>query len=170
MGMPNKLKDFMVFENGRSYAGQVTEVTLPKLSRKMEEYRAGGMSGPVSADFGQEAMQLEMTMGGLVKEALKNYAANSHGAVMLRFAGAYQNDDDGKVQAVEVVVRGRYKEVDMGNAKLSDDTTHKYSMPLSAYKLTIDNEVIFDFDFMNGIEIVGGEDRRADFRKAIGLG
>jgi len=29
--------------------------------------------------------------------------------------------------------------------------------------------VIFDFDFMNGIEIVGGEDRRADIRKAIGL-
>lgn len=89
--------------------------------------------------------------------------------MQLRFAGAYQNDDDGSVQAVEITVRGRYKEVDMGNAKVGDDTSHKFSMPLSAYKLTIDNEVIFDFDFMNGIEIVGGEDRRADIRKAIGL-
>ena len=169
MGMPSKLKDFNLFENGISYAGKATEVTLPKLSRKMEEYRAAGMSGPVSADLGQEAMQLEWTAGGLVKEALKQYAAKSHGAVQLRFAGAYQSDDDAAVQAVEVTVRGRYKEIDMGNAKASDETSHKFSMPLSAYKLTIDNEVIFDFDFMNGIEIVGGEDRRADIRKAIGL-
>ena len=169
MGMPSKLKDFNLFENGISYAGKATEVTLPKLSRKMEEYRAAGMSAPVSVDLGQEAMQLEWTAGGLVKEALKQYAAKSHGAVQLRFAGAYQSDDDAAVQAVEVTVRGRYKELDMGSAKVGDDTSHKFSMPLSAYKLTIDNEVIFDFDFMNGIEIVGGEDRRADIRKAIGL-
>ena len=169
MGMPSKLKDFNLFENGISYAGKATEVTLPKLSRKMEEYRAAGMSAPVSVDLGQEAMQLEWTAGGLVKAALKQYAAKSHGAVPLRVAGAYQSDDDAAVQAVEVTVRGRYKEIDMGNVKSGDDTAHKFSMPLSAYKLTIDNEVIFDFDFMNGIEIVGGEDRRADIRKAIGL-
>ena len=92
MGMPHKLKDFNLFENGISFAGMATEVTLPKLSRKMEEYRAGGMSGPVSVDLGQEAIQLEWTAGGLVKEALKQYATKSHGAVQLRFAGAYQND------------------------------------------------------------------------------
>jgi len=169
MGMPHKLKDFNLFENGISFAGQATEVTLPKLSRKMEEYRAAGMSGPVSVDLGQEAMQLEWTAGGLVRETLKQYAARSHGAVQLRFAGAYQNDDTGDVQAVEVTVRGRYKEVDMGTAKLADDTAHKFTMPLSAYKLTIDDEVIFDFDFMNGIEIVGGQDQRSGIRKAIGL-
>ncbi|EOA03941.1 bacteriophage-related major tail tube FII protein [Herbaspirillum frisingense GSF30] len=169
MGMPSKLKDFNLFEDGFNYSGQATEVTLPKLSRKMEEYRAGGMSGPVSVDFGQEAMQLEWTAGGLVKESLKKYAAATHGAVQLRFAGAYQSDDDARVQAVEVVVRGRYKEVDMGTAKVADDTTQKFTMPLSAYKLTIDGEVIFDFDFMNGIEIVAGEDRRAAINKAIGL-
>jgi P2 family phage contractile tail tube protein len=169
MGMPSKLKDFNIFQNGMSFRGMATEVTLPKLSRKMEEYRAGGMSGPISVDLGQEAIQLEWTAGGLVKEALKQYAAKGHGAVQFRFAGGYQNDDDGAVQAVEITVRGRYKEVDMGNAKGGDDTNHKFSMPLSAYKLTIDNEVIFDFDFMNGIEIVGGEDRRSDINKAIGL-
>lgn len=169
MGMPNKLKDFNIFQNGVSFRGMATEVTLPKLSRKMEEYRAGGMSGPVSVDLGQEAMQLEWTAGGLVKEALKMYAAKSHGAVQLRFAGGYQNDDDGSVAAVEVTVRGRYKEIDLGNAKVSDETSHKFAMPLSAYKLTIDGEVIYDFDFMNGIEIVAGEDRRSDISKAIGL-
>ena len=65
MGMPKKLKDFNLFDNGNSYRGQVTEITLPKLSRKMEEYRAGGMTGPVSVDFGNEAITLEWTAGGI---------------------------------------------------------------------------------------------------------
>ncbi|WP_079218132.1 phage major tail tube protein [Herbaspirillum robiniae] len=169
MGMPHKLKDFNLFQNGTTFRGKATEVTLPKLSRKMEEYRAAGMSAPVSVDLGQEAMQLEWTAGGLVKEALKMYGAKGHSAVLLRFAGAYQNDDDNSVQAVEITVRGRYKEIDLGNAKVGDDTSHKFVMPLSAYKMTIDGEVIFDFDFMNGIEIVDGEDRRSDISKAIGL-
>ncbi|NHQ90276.1 phage major tail tube protein [Janthinobacterium lividum] len=169
MGLPRKLKDFILFQDGTSYMGQVPEVTLPKLSRKMEEYRAGGMSGPVSVDFGNEAIQLEWSAGGLIASALQHYGASSHGAVQLRFAGAYQEDDDGTVAAVEVVVRGRYKEVDMGTAKMGDDTTHKYTMPCSYYKLMIDGATIIELDFMSGTEIMGGVSRNDAVRRAIGL-
>ena len=169
MGMPKKLKDFILFDSGNSYRGQVTEITLPKLSRKMEEYRAGGMSGPVSVDLGNEAITLEWTAGGLILEALLQYGARSHNATQLRFAGAYENDDDGSTSAVEIVVRGRHKEIDMGNAKSSEDTSQKYTTACSYYKLTIDNRPVFEFDFINAIEKIGGEDRNAAIRSAIGL-
>ncbi|MDC8757501.1 phage major tail tube protein [Janthinobacterium fluminis] len=169
MGLPRKLKNFNLFQNGVSFMGMVPEVTLPKLSRKMEEYRAGGMSGPVMVDFGNEALSLEWSAGGLIAEALKQYGAKSHGAVQLRFAGAYQEDDDGSVAAVEAVVRGRYKEIDMGTAKMADDTTHKYSMACSYYKLTIDGAVIIELDFMSGTESIGGASTNDAIRKAIGL-
>lgn len=169
MGLPSKLKNFNVFNDGKSYMGQVPEITLPKLSRKMEEYRAAGMSGPVSVDFGNEAISLEWTAGGIIKDALSQYGASKHSAVQLRFAGAYQNDDDGEVLAVEVVVRGRHKEIDMGSAKIADDTAHKFTTACSYYKLTINNEVIMEFDFMAGVENIGGTDHNADIRKAIGL-
>lgn len=169
MGMPRKLKNFNLFQNGVSFVGMVPEVTLPKLSRKMEEYRAAGMSGPVSVDFGNEAVSIEWTAGGLMVEALKQYGARSHGAVQLRFAGAYQEDDEGTVTAVEVVVRGRYKEIDLGAAKVADDTTHKYTMPCSYYKLMVDGAAVIELDFMSGIETIGGTDATAAIRKAIGL-
>lgn len=169
MGMPRKLKNFNLFQNGVSFVGMVPEVTLPKLSRKMEEYRAAGMSGPVSVDFGNEAVSIEWTAGGLMVEALKQYGARSHGAVQLRFAGAYQEDDEGTVTAVEVVVRGRYKEIDLGAAKVADDTSHKYTMPCSYYKLMIDGAAVIELDFMSGIETIGGTDTTAAIRKAIGL-
>ena len=169
MGMPSKLKLFNLFLDGTSFIGEVPEVTLPKLSRKMEEYRAGSMTGPVSVDMGNEAISLEWTAGGLIVEALKKYGAKKHNAVQVRFAGGYQNDDTGAVDAVEVVVRGRYKEVDMGNAKAGDDTNQKYTMPCSYYKLTINNEVIYEFDFVAGIENIAGVSQNSDLLKAIGL-
>lgn len=169
MSLPGKLKDFNLFNDGGSYMGKVTELTLPKLSRKMEEYRAAGMSGPVMTDYGNEAITLEWTAALFLEDALKQYGADKHNAVQLRFAGAYQNDDSGDLAAVEVTVRGRHKEIDMGTVKHGTETAHKYSTACSYYKLTMNDRVLVEFDFMGGIEIINGVDRNAAVRKAIGL-
>jgi uncharacterized protein len=169
MGLPRKLKNFNLFNDGASYMGLVPELTLPKLSRQMEEYRAAGMTGPVMVDFGNEAISLEWTAGGLIVDALKQYGANKHNAVQLRFAGAFQNDDTGEVSAVEVTVRGRHKEIDMGNVKHASDTLHKFTTVCSYYKLTVDDDVVIELDLMGGIDNIGGTDRNADIRKAIGM-
>jgi len=141
--MPSKLKLFNLFLDGTSFIGEVPEVTLPKLSRKMEEYRAGSMTGPVSVDLGNEAISLEWTAGGLIVEALKKYGAKKHNAVQVRFAGGYQNDDTGKVDAVEIVVGGRYKEVDMGNAKAGDDTHHAEMVAPMMAKMKFGNHAFY---------------------------
>ena len=59
MGLPRKIKNFTLFNEGLSYLGEVDEVTLPKLTRKTEDWRAGGMGGPIKADFGMEGLELE---------------------------------------------------------------------------------------------------------------
>lgn len=53
MGMPRKLKGFNLFQDGKNFRGQVKEVQLPKLTRKMEDYQGGGMGGPIQIDYGQ---------------------------------------------------------------------------------------------------------------------
>lgn len=167
--LPAVLKNFNLFNDGKSYLGVANEVTLPKLSRKMEDFIAAGMSGPIEIDFGQEKIELEWTTGGLVIDALAQYGAQGHGDVQLRFAGAYQADDTGLVTAVEVVVRGRHKEIDMGSAKMQDKTEHKFKTTCSYYRLIIDGSDIMEFDFINGVEKVGGIDRKSDIRAAIGF-
>ncbi|MCD9123996.1 phage major tail tube protein [Cupriavidus sp. UGS-1] len=169
MALPAKLKDLMLFNDGNAYKGEVPEVVLPKLTRKMEEYRAGGMSGPVPIDFGQEAIQMEWTAGGFLLDVMRQYGALKHDAVGLRFAGAYQREDSEKVIAVEIVVRGRHSEVDPGTAKSGEDTEFKVITRASYYKLTVDGEVIQEFDFVNGIERVGGVDLRGAIRQALGI-
>lgn len=168
MAMPRKLKNLNLFNNGSSYLGQVTEVKLPTLTRSMEDYRGGGMSGPVKVDNGSEAIDLEWKCGGMMREVLQQYGVTRHDGVQLRFAGAYQRDDTGSVDAVEVVVRGRHSEIDAGTAKPGDDTEFSVKTACSYYKLVSNGQTIIEIDFANMIETVGGVDRLAEQRRAIG--
>lgn len=171
MAMPSKLKNMMTFNDGVAYSGLAKTVTLPPLSRKMEGYRGGGMNGTVKADFGMgdDGIVFEWTAGGLVTHALRQFGSSSATAVPMRFAGAYQADDTGKVTAVEVVIRGRHETIEMGDAAPGEDTEQKITTTCSYYKLTVDGEVIVEIDILNFIEIIDGEDRLAEQRKAIGV-
>lgn len=168
MGLPSTLKNFNVFNDGENYMGQVSEVVLPKLTRKMEEWRGGGMNAPVKIDLGQEALTMESTYGGIMRGILKQYGALEHDKVLLRFAGSLAAEG-GKEDAIEVVVRGRHSEIDFGNAKPGDLTAFKVVTECSYYKLTIANEVILEIDVMNSIQKIDGVDLLETTRKNLGL-
>lgn len=169
MGLPSTLKNFNLFNDGASYMGKANEVNLPKLKRKMEDHRAGGMNGSVKIDYGMEAMQMDWTCGGMMRQVLEQFGAIKHDGVQLRFAGAYQAEDSDTPDAVEIVVRGRHSEVDMGGAKPADKTAMKITTEISYYKLTINGDDVIEIDVVNMIERIKGIDNLQKIRTAIGL-
>ncbi len=169
MGLPRKIKNFATFVDGISYLGEMPEVALPKLARKMDDYRSGGMNAPVKADFGMEGMEAELTAAGYMKDLFTKWGALRHDAVLLRFAGALQSDDSEGVDALEVVMRGRVSEIDPGSAKAGEGTELKYKFALSYYKLTINGETLIEIDVVNMVETVNGTDRLAEVRAALGV-
>ncbi|MBQ4756184.1 phage tail protein, partial [Escherichia coli] len=72
MAMPRKLKYLNTFLDGVSYLGVIESVTLPKLTRKLENYRGGGMSGSAPVDFGldDDALAMEISLGGFPDDAI----------------------------------------------------------------------------------------------------
>ena len=142
MALPRKLKYLNMFNDGLSYMGVVESVTLPKLTRKLEKYRGGGMPGSVSVDLGldDDALSLEWTLG-----------------------------DTGEISAVEVVMRGRHKEYDGGENKQGESGTTKIATECSYYQLTIDGKEVIEIDVVNMVMKVDGVDRLAEHRRAIGL-
>ena len=169
MGLPRKIKNFALFNEGLSYLGEVDEVTLPKLTRKTEDWQAGGMAGPIKADMGMEGLELEWKAGGILRDVLTQWGAIKHDAVGLRFAAALQSDDSEEIQSLEVVVRGRHTEIDQGKAKAGDKTEFTVKSALSYYKLSIDNEVLIEIDLVNMVEVVDGIDRLEGVRNALGV-
>ncbi len=168
-GLPRKRKNMNLFNEGLSYLGEVASVTLPVLTRATEPWRGGGMNAPVKADMGMEGLEMEWTIGGLDNTALRQWGVTSVDGVLLRFAGAYQRETTGAVDAVEVVVRGRHEEIDMGEQKPGEDTEQKVKTAVAYYKLTMNGFVEIEIDILNMIERVGGVDRLAAQRAAIGV-
>lgn len=169
MGLPSKLKNFNLYNDGNSYLGVVAQFTQPKLSIATEDWRGGGMLGPVKVDMGLEAMEAEFAVGGIVKQLLRQFGLTRVDGVLLRLVGAYQSDDGGQVQQVEIVMRGRYQEIDMGDSKPGDDTEHKVKAPLVYYKQVVDGRTEMEIDMLNAVFLVDGIDRYAEIRAAIGL-
>lgn len=169
MALPRKLKNFNVFYNGDNYIGRCAEVELPKLTRKLEEFRGGGMNGPVEVDLGNEKMEINHTWGGFEAETYRQFGVPTVDSVLMRFTGAYQRDDTAEVDAIDIVVRGRHTEIDPGSAKAGDDTELKVKSSISYYKLTVNGEVLIEIDHVNLVEVINGEDRLADIRTALGV-
>lgn len=171
MALPKKLKNLNLFNDGNSYIGQIASATLPELARKMESWRGGGMNGSVKVDHGMadDGLQFEWKLGGLDITVLNQFGITDASGVQLRFAGAYQRDDTGEVSAVEVVVRGRHEKIGFGDAKPGDDTETSITTTCTYYKLTVDGATVIEIDLLNMVEIVNGNDRLADQRRAIGL-
>lgn len=168
MALPRKLKDFNLFGDGENWQGQIAELTLPKLSRKMEETSLNGMDGVVEIDMGQEKIELEWTAAGLLDAAFSGYGGTLTGT-LLRFTGAYERDDTGDVDSVEIVVRGRHREIDMGSAKKGDNNEIKFVTSCAYYKLSVNGKVMFEIDVPGNKFIRNGEDVLAKRRAALGI-
>jgi P2 family phage contractile tail tube protein len=169
MGLPRVLKDMMLFNESLDYIAEVSSVTLPTLTRKMEEWRGGGMGGPISLDLGMEALELKSTFGGPMRDVLRQWGVTTVDGNYLRFAGAYQQDDTSDIDSVEIIVRGRHKEIEFGDQKVGELGEFGVTSALAYYKLVWNGRTEIEIDFLAGIEIVDGVDRRASIRSALGL-
>ncbi len=169
MTFPTKLKQMALFHNGL-WLGEAVSITLPKLTRKLEEFRAGGMNRAVKVDMGGEALEMEATYGGAMRPILEQAGQLHMAGVQQRYVGSFQNDDTGVIDQVEIVTRGRHEEIDMGDWKPGDDTEFKVKSALSYYKLSWNGARLIEIDPVGMIEFMGGSDLMSGHRLATGLG
>lgn len=167
MGFPRKLKKMMLFVNG-VWKDDNSSVTLPKFTRKFEEWRGGGMDRAVKIDMGGEALEVEWTCGGWNRDVLRQFGAAGMSEVQLRWVGAAQNDDTGGVTAIEVTMRGRHEEIDLGESKPGEDTEIKVKTALTYLKIDWDGVTEVEIDVLGMVEMFGGIDRMEAFRAAMG--
>ncbi|MGA9700260.1 phage major tail tube protein [Pseudomonas sp.] len=166
--IPEMLTNCVMFLDGVSFSGDVPSMTLPKLSTKSEEYRGGGMSGPVDLPTGLEKLEAAWTTNGVRKESLKFFGLADQTACNVVFRGSFKGQK-GTVKAVTVTLRGSLKELDMGDWKPGDKAETKHAMAVTYYKLQIDGRVMYEIDFANMVQVINGVDQLAAERSALGL-
>lgn len=162
MGYPRKLKNCTGHIDGENYLGVIGEFEEPKLALATDDWRGGGMLGPIKIDMGLEGMQATLSMGGHEAALVRKFGTTSAEGVRVRLVGAYQADDGSAAQAVECYIGGRFSEIDLGKSKPGDNTEHKYTVPLVYYRRVVDGIEEIEIDLIAGVFRVDGVDRYAE--------
>lgn len=170
MAIPKKLRLFTMFVDGDNYIGKIPSVTLPKITRKTEDYQGGGMLGSAAVDLGLDsgALDASMVVGGMVEGLILKWGGDID-ELRTRFVGEIYSG--GTSSLLEVEMRGRITEVDQGEAKQGDDTSHTYALKNTYYKLSVDDKPLLEIDLLNFIYKRNGKSLYPDLiASALGLG
>ena len=170
MAMPRKLKLMNVFLNGYSYQGVAKSVTLPKLTRKLENYRGAGMNGaPVTSALMTMRCQWSGRSGlpgfgylGALRRNRRGCRADSF--CRLLPARRYRRNGGRRSGHAWTSERNRHRRGQTG-----EDTESKISVVCTYFRLTMDGKELVEIDTINMIEKVNGVDRLEQHRRNIGL-
>ncbi|MCO1333137.1 phage major tail tube protein [Microbulbifer sp. OS29] len=162
------LKNMALFVDGRGFAGNVEELTLPKLTLKTEEFRNGGMDAPIEVEMGMEKLESEFTLTRFDKNVLKLFGLAPGQLTPLTIRGAVISDD-GTQTAVVVNLQGIVREMDPGNWKPGEKATLKIMLALRYYKLTHGGDIVHEIDIPNMVRTIGGVDQLSAVRSALGI-
>lgn len=165
---PRNLIDMNVFGEADNFAGQCHSFTPPKLTMKTEEWRGGGMPGSVDLQLGLEKLEVTHKYGGDMPALNRGFGAATLDASQLRFAGAFRNDETGRHDDLQIIIRGRHVEMDQGDHEVGSKSGSTYKTACSYYKQTRNGVVEFEIDMIGGIFVVYGVDRWAEIRAIIG--
>jgi len=166
--IPQTLANLNLFVDGVSFQGDVTSLTLPKLTLKTEELRLGGMDAPIEKDQGMEKMEASFATTGVRKESLKFFGLADGTSFNGTFRGAFKGLK-GAITPVVVTLRGLLKELDMGDWKPADKAEFKHSVALTYYKLEVDGRLMYEIDPLGMKRVINGVDQLAAQRSALGL-
>ena len=151
-------KNFNLFVDGKGYAGQVEEFTPPKLTLKTEEFRGGGMDGPIELTMGLEKLEASFSLIAYDREVLKHFDVRE---ALESF--------DGAVTPVVHSMRGKIREIDAGTVKPGDKVGLKITVALTYYKLQHGKDVVHEIDMENMVRVINGTDSMASTRAALGM-
>lgn len=168
--LPKFIKNANVFFEGDSWAGRFDEVAFGKLARKLEKYRGGGMDAEIDIDLGYDMPEPEITLKEHVPALIKAWGECAADGVLLRILAGANSDGPGcPHDSIEFVMRCRPKEIDFGSYKGGSLVDKKTPFTTSYFKYMLNGETLIELDPINMIQIIGGVDRSAKIREAIGV-
>jgi P2 family phage contractile tail tube protein len=168
MAARDVLKNINLFVDGRGYAGQVEELTPPKLTLKTEEFRAGGMDAPLELTMGMEKLEADFTLISYDRDVLAQFGVAEGFNVPFVMRGALESLD-GTVRPVVITLRGKIKELDSGTFKPGEKPSLKVTMALGYYRMEHGSTTVHEIDVENMVRVVNGVDALAQTRAALGL-
>lgn len=163
------LKDVMrnvaAFVDGRNYAGQCSQVTLPELNIQTEEMRAGGMDAPIEMDMGMEALRASLQFLTVPTEVMKLLGKRD---IPLTLRGGLISHD-GTIKGATAELRGKFVGQNPGDWQAGSQSNFTATFAAHYYKLTVEGEEVYEIDVERMVRRINGEDQLAELRDRLGI-
>jgi len=168
MPINDVMRAFTMFADGFGKLGDCSELGLPKITVKSEEFRPGGADVPVEVDLGLEKLEATFTLSAFDAQIMGLVAVGPGNDKQFTFRGSLASED-GTEKGVLVKMTGSLAESDPGSWKAGDAAELKGRIAIKYYKLAIGDAVIHEID-INGLKrVINGVDVLAQRRINLGL-
>lgn len=161
-------KNLNLFVDGRGYAGQLSEFTPPALALTTEDFRGGGMDAPIEIEMGMERLEASFALIAYDRDVLALWGVAPGQQVQFTVREALESLD-GTVKTVVHNMRGKIRRLDPGTVTPGEQATLTAELALTYYRQEHTGAVVHEIDVENMIRVVGGVDRLAQQRAALGL-
>ena len=168
MAAEDILKYLNLFADGRGYAGKIEEYNAPDLVVATEEFRGGGMDGPVDIDMGTEKLTCSFVLTSYDADVLALWGIKEKAGVQFTAKGSLESLD-GTATAVAHEMRGKIISVARGTWGAGAKPSLTLNLSLTFYKETHGSRVLTELDVVNMVRMVDGVDQLAVHRENIGL-
>ena len=153
--IPDKINNFNLYQgevaDTARLRGVTDEVTLPSMQYMSETLNLAGMAGEIdSPTAGQiQSVTIEIPFSNISKQNME-LVANDGAPIIMRAAQEFINAENGSksYKGRVITVKGMTKSI--GNPSITKEVTY--------YKDVIDDEVVAEFDKLNGKCQINGQD------------
>ncbi|UFW80029.1 phage major tail tube protein [Rhizobium sp. SU303] len=158
------MRDCTLWADRESKLGQIGDITLPVVQKKLEELRNGGMIKPRDIMLGYEKLGFSFKMPGLDPQIVKLFGLKPGVETPFIITGALV-DEDGTVHSAVATVRGSINQLDHGNWKPGELSENDNTVSVNYYKLEIDGEELIEMDDFD--VKIGGVSQYQGIRNAL---
>lgn len=158
------LRNCTAFVDGVSKLGQISNVTVPVPSAKVEELLNSGMIKPREVVLVYDKLEMGLKLPGVDPQVWKLFGLKPGVEKQILVTGALTSEDGTTVNA-SLTVRGFFKAVNGGDWKPGALGENDHNFAVHYYKLEIAGEPILEVDDFD--VIVGGESQMGDMRQAL---
>lgn len=159
-----------VYVDGVTFIGKAKEIDVPEATYKMVDHEALGMIGMTELFAGIEKMEATIMWNSIYGDAIKKLMNPNQPVLLQARANKRISNSSGLVGEVPVVLTmsARPKNAPGFNFKQQENVEAETKLNITAIKLEIDSEIIYDIDLLANIFKVDGVDILAQYKRNIG--
>lgn len=168
--IPEKVVNFNVYSHTDKLVGVSSEVTLPDFEAMSETISGAGIAGEYESatpgHFGSQELEIAFRT---ISDPSFNLMKNGGKSIVLRAAQSSYDVANGRtnIRPLKITFRGAPKGLSLGKIGVGTPTETTNKFEILYIKIEESGKTLLEFDKLNFVFIVNGEDIMADIRNSI---